>query len=67
MIINPNISLNQHYFQVALVSKGGHNYSTGKSEKKNLPYEKGLPSKIAIFFSKMVITSALVSTVFLGK
>ena len=31
MIINPNISLNQHYFQVALVSKGGHNYSTGKS------------------------------------
>merc|ERR1719225_1728847 len=28
VIINPNISLNQHYFQVALVSKGGHNYST---------------------------------------
>ena len=27
--INPDILLNQHNFQVALLSKSGHNFSTG--------------------------------------
>ena len=29
--VNKEIRLNQHVFQVAMVSKGGHNYTTGKS------------------------------------
>ena len=29
VVINQNISLNQHSFQVALLTKGGHNFSTG--------------------------------------
>ena len=30
VVINPNINLNQHHFQVALIEAGNKNFSTGK-------------------------------------